>query len=163
MSFRRNRVQARKNFTVSERPLLADKTKKTKTAQSMQLSFWSWRLKSKDSVELVSGKTGRTIKNKNMDQASKIFAARKTSGAGRRNLHKNIARRSPRSVGIFLRRRSGRQSCASARELLDLDLGASRFDLFLDLFGLFLGDALFERLRSTLDECFRFGETEPGD
>ena len=48
-------------------------------------------------------------------------------------------------------------------KLLDLDLGAGRFDLFLDLFGFFLGHAFLERLGSALDERLGFGEAEAGD
>src|SRR4051812_10899260 len=43
------------------------------------------------------------------------------------------------------------------RDLLDLDLGTSRFDLLLDLFGFGLGDAFLEGLRSAFDEGLRFG------
>ena len=47
--------------------------------------------------------------------------------------------------------------------LLDLDLGAGRFDLLLDLFGFFLGDAFLQGLRSALDKSLGFGETEASD
>ncbi len=47
--------------------------------------------------------------------------------------------------------------------LLDLDFGADGFQLLLDLFGFFLGDALLERLRSLFDESLGFGEAEAGD
>ena len=53
--------------------------------------------------------------------------------------------------------------CDCESGLLDLDLGASRFDLLLDLFGFFLGDAFLEGLRSALDERLGFGEAEAGD
>ena len=47
--------------------------------------------------------------------------------------------------------------------LLDFDLGADRFDLFLDLFGFFLGDALLEGFGSALDERLGLCETEAGN
>src|SRR5476651_2623251 len=47
--------------------------------------------------------------------------------------------------------------------LLDLSLGAGRFELLLDLFGFFLGRAFADRLRSAFDQGFGFRQTEAGD
>lgn len=49
------------------------------------------------------------------------------------------------------------------KELLDFDLGAGGFDLFLDLFRFFLGDAFLEGLWSALNEGLRFREAEACD
>ncbi len=50
--------------------------------------------------------------------------------------------------------------CGVETGLLDFDLGAGGFDLFLDLSGFFLGDTLFEGFRCALNESFGFSETE---
>jgi len=42
------------------------------------------------------------------------------------------------------------------QRLLDLDLGASRFDLFLDLLGFLFGNAFLHRFRCALDQGFSF-------
>src|SRR5690606_13157298 len=47
--------------------------------------------------------------------------------------------------------------------LLQLDLGASAFELSLDLLGLVLGHAFLDRLRSALDQVLGFLEAETGD
>jgi len=47
--------------------------------------------------------------------------------------------------------------------LLDLGLGAGRFELLLDLFGLFLGRAFADCLRGAFDQGFGFRQTEAGD
>jgi hypothetical protein len=52
-------------------------------------------------------------------------------------------------LGTQIGARQEKTSCRDARkvtlnDLLDLDLGASRFDLLLDLFGFFLGDAFLQ-------------------
>src|SRR5271170_6377157 len=47
--------------------------------------------------------------------------------------------------------------------LLDLSLGAGRFELLFDLFGFFLGRAFADRLRGAFDQGFGFRQTEAGD
>ena len=49
------------------------------------------------------------------------------------------------------------------KELLDFDLGAGGFDLFLDLFRFFLGDTFLEGLWSALNEGLCFCEAEACD
>ena len=44
--------------------------------------------------------------------------------------------------------------------LFDFDLGACRFDLFLDLFRFCLGHAFLDRLGRAFDERFRFRKAE---
>ena len=54
-------------------------------------------------------------------------------------------------------------SAALESNLLDLDLGAGGFDLFLDLFRFFLGDTFLESLGCSLDKCLGFGKPETGN
>ena len=48
-------------------------------------------------------------------------------------------------------------------KLLDFDLGASFFELLLDLLGLVLGNRFLERLRSGFDKILGLLETETGE
>src|SRR5207249_3310162 len=56
----------------------------------------------------------------------------------------------------------GREA-AKAAELLDFDLGADVFELFLDRCGFVLRNPFLDRLGSALHEIFRFLQTEAGD
>ena len=47
-----------------------------------------------------------------------------------------------------------------SENLLEFDLGASRFQLGLDIIGLVLGRAFFDRLRRSINEILRFFQAE---
>ena len=51
----------------------------------------------------------------------------------------------------------------TSENLLDFDSGASVFELLLDLFGIFLGNALLEGLRAVVDEVLCFLQTKARD
>src|SRR5688572_19251537 len=56
-----------------------------------------------------------------------------------------------------------REKSPSSGELLELDLGAGRFELLLDFLGFGLGSVLLDRLGRTFDQVLRFLEAQAGD
>ena len=70
----------------------------------------------------------------------------------------------PRLVQVSARRRTATGAPPkTVLRLLDLDLAAGRFELLLDLFGLFLGHAFADRLRGAFDQRLGFRQAEAGD
>ena len=60
------------------------------------------------------------------------------------------------------RRRDGDETWGKGQGLLDFDLGASSFELLLDLFGFGFRHARLDDRTCFVDEGLRFGETETG-
>ena len=56
-----------------------------------------------------------------------------------------------------------RNADTHGRKLLDLDGSAGGNQLLLEFLGIFLGDALLDVLRATLDQSLRFLQTQTGD